>query len=168
MPHPLIRKMVGLGVSFSFVLLSAVSSFAGTINYYYDAVDRVKYVQYPDGKVITYIYDNVGNRKTKIVTTGFPSFSITFDKDGRTDIGIWRPSTGYWWILGSMDNAEVTFPWGSPTDIVVPGDYDGDGIVDYAIWRPSTGQWWIYRSSDNAVSAFAWGSPGDVPVKSLY
>jgi Tol biopolymer transport system component len=91
-----------------------------------------------------------------------------FDGDLKTDIAIWRPSTGQWWIQRSSDNAVVSIPWGSPTDNIVPGDYNGDGKTDAAIWRPSTGVWWIQRSSDNAVVSIPWGSPTDNSVPGDY
>ncbi len=91
-----------------------------------------------------------------------------FDGDGATDVAVWRPSTGEWWIRRSLDNSVVSIVWGSPTDETVPGDYDGDGKTDAAIWRPSTGQWWIRRSLDNTVFSIAWGSPTDKTVPGDY
>ena len=26
-----------------------------------------------------------------------------YDGDGKTDIAVWRPSEGYWWIINSSD-----------------------------------------------------------------
>ena len=63
------------------------------------------------------------------------------DGDGRADIGVFRPSSGFWWGLSSSTNYSTygSVQWGGPGDIPVPGDYDGDGKTDIAIWRPSTG-----------------------------
>ena len=58
--------------------------------------------------------------------------------DGKMDIGVWRPSTGFWYILRSEDFLLYGFPFGLDGDIPVPGDYDGDGKTDAAVFRPST------------------------------
>ncbi len=59
-----------------------------------------------------------------------------YDGDGKTDIAVWRPGDGNWYIMNS--NWTVTVQqWGPGSlDIPVPGDYDGDGKTDIAVWRP--------------------------------
>ena len=63
-----------------------------------------------------------------------------YDGDGKTDIAVWRPGDGVWYILQSSDGYDRSlfkaYKWGDPTDIPVPGDYDGDGKTDIAVWRP--------------------------------
>ena len=81
-----------------------------------------------------------------------------FDGDGDSDIGVWRPSTGKWFIK------DQTSPlWGASGDIPVPEDYDGDGDSDIAVWRPSNGTWYI-----QGQSAIAWGVSTDIPVPGDY
>jgi len=77
-----------------------------------------------------------------------------YNGDGRSDLAVWRPSTGTWWVHGV-----VTAQWGKPGDVPVAGDFNGDGRTDLAVWRPSTGVWWIH-----GIGAIQWGKPGDVPV----
>ncbi|MBN2408312.1 MAG: SBBP repeat-containing protein [Candidatus Aminicenantes bacterium] len=84
--------------------------------------------------------------------------SHDYDGDGASDIAVWRPSGGVWYLRG-IDNDR----WGQVNDIPVPGDYNGDGFTDIAIWRPSDGIWYL-RGIDNDQ----WGQVGDLPVPQDY
>lgn len=79
-----------------------------------------------------------------------------FDGDGKSDISVFRPSNGFWYISKSSDGFS-SVQWGQATDTPVPGDYDGDGKTDLTVYRPGNfspstiayGNWYILRSSDN-------------------
>jgi FG-GAP-like repeat len=87
-----------------------------------------------------------------------------FDGSGKTDLTVWRPSEGNWWVnLNSAAPIRIT-QWGSPGDVPVAGDFDGDGMSDYAVWRPSEGNWYIIFSSTGQQSIRQWGLPGDIPL----
>jgi Tol biopolymer transport system component len=81
-----------------------------------------------------------------------------FDGDGDTDVAVFRPAAGVWFVQGGP-----TVAWGANGDLPVPGDYDGDGDTDIAVFRPSTGTWFIQGGP-----ALAWGTSGDVPVPGDY
>jgi len=81
-----------------------------------------------------------------------------FDGNGTSDISVFRPSDGKWFIK------DIAFHrWGALGDIPVPGDYNGDGTTDIAVWRPSNGKWYI-----KGIAVQAWGTTGDTPVPGDY
>jgi hypothetical protein len=99
----------------------------------------------------------VGCRFTGLIPT------IDFDGDTKTDFAVFRPSTGYWWILNSSDGSYAGTSFGANGDVPVPGDYDGDAKTDLAVFRPSNSTWYILGSTSGFV-ATAYGSGGDLPV----
>ncbi len=91
-----------------------------------------------------------------------------FDGDDKSDIAIWRPSEGVWFIIPTATSTPYTVNYGVAGDKLVPGDYDGDGKTDLAIWRPSNGTWYITKSSDGSQTAKPYGVSTDTPVPGDY
>ena len=99
-----------------------------------------------------------------------------YDGDHITDVAVFRPSTGYWYIMRSSfptsRAGKLSIRWGLPTDVPVPGDYDGDGKADIGVWRPSTGHWYVLLSSRgysmNSYLDVQWGYPTDRPMPGDY
>ena len=90
-----------------------------------------------------------------------------FDGDGKTDISVFRPDTGEWFIAGSLGPTYEVYQFGTATDILTPGDYDGDGKTDLAIFRPGEGTWY-FRTKGGQFSSKAFGAAGDIPVPADY
>jgi len=89
-----------------------------------------------------------------------------FDGDGKSDISVWRPDTGVWYIINSSNSSYSILNFGLATDVLAPGDYDGDGKTDFAVWRPDTGVWHLYSRS--IYRSFTFGANGDIPVPADY
>jgi glucose/arabinose dehydrogenase/PKD repeat protein len=89
-----------------------------------------------------------------------------FDGDGKTDFGVYRPSSGQWWVVGSGTPVPMR-NWGVSTDVPVPADYDGDRNADAAVWRPANGTWYVLGSG-TPVGPRQWGVQGDSPVPADY
>jgi len=96
------------------------------------------------------------------------ALSADFNRDFRSDLGFFRPTTGEWRVTLSGGAAALQFTWGRDGDIPLPGDYDGDGRADVAVFRPSTGVWYIVRSSSGAGVSMTWGRAGDIPAVGDY
>ena len=94
-----------------------------------------------------------------------------FDGDGKTDLSVFRPSEGNWYLNRSTAGFAV-IGWGISTDVLVPGDYDGDGKADTAVFRananPAQPDFYILNSNGFTVSGVSWGVAGDVPVVADY
>ena len=92
-----------------------------------------------------------------------------FDGDGKTDIGIFRPtSASEWWIQRSSNNSVYAAQFGASGDVISPADFTGDGKADIAFFRPSMGQWFVLRSEDSTFYAFPFGAAGDVAAPADY
>jgi hypothetical protein len=91
-----------------------------------------------------------------------------FDGDRKTDITVFRPSTGTWYTRYTGTPTSTALVWGGGTDTPVPADYDGDGLTDIAVFRPSTGTWYIRYSTTPTSAALVWGGGTDIPVPGDY
>ncbi|HEX8735760.1 MAG TPA: FG-GAP-like repeat-containing protein [Pyrinomonadaceae bacterium] len=84
-----------------------------------------------------------------------------FDGDGKSDLSVFRPSNGSWYIINSGSDSFTGFQFGTVGDRIVPADYDGDGRTDAAVYRGGT--WYLNRSSAG-FTGVQFGLPDDIPA----
>jgi hypothetical protein len=135
-----------------------------------------------NGTVAYAVLPNPGGARRGSMTIAGQSFTVlqashegarvNFDGDRKTDITVFRPSSGTWFMLTSSSGfvGGLGYAWGASTDVPVPADYDGDGTTDIAVYRPSTGHWFILKSSTTFTTwdTYQWGTAGDVPLPGDY
>lgn len=107
-----IHKAAIVFTAFAVVLISAIASFAETINYTYDEMLQLTKTQYGDGTTVEYIYDNLGNRLVK--TTALPGapannppISVSNPAPASAATGIVTSTTLSWTGGGDPDTSDT-------------------------------------------------------------
>lgn len=103
-----------------------------------------------------------------LMNTNVTPAIFDFDGDGRTDISVFRPSSGIWYRINSYFNQFRATAWGTNGDVIVPSDFDGDFRTDIAVFRPDSGVWYVFKSSNNSFLVSAFGTQGDIAVPGDY
>lgn len=167
-----IRYGLFIGVALSILLFASLAkSYAETVEYIYDELNRLKRVEYGDGSVIEYTYDKAGNRLA-ILDTRPPQGSITVPTS--------TSSTNITLTLSCTDNVactEMQFsndgsswselePYNTTTAwTLICGD--GQKIV-YVKFKDAAGNWSATYQANVVLDTGCVGSPGLVKVGDDY
>lgn len=110
-----------------------------------------------------YSRDQVSNHTTTWGSCLSANSACAFDFDGdrRADIGVYRPSTGVWYLARSTAGF-YGMQFGQPGDKPIAADYDGDGRADLAVYR--NGVWFRFLSTSNTFDGIGFGLPTDIPA----
>jgi hypothetical protein len=92
-----------------------------------------------------------------------PKARFDFDGDGKSDLAVYRPSDGIWYLNQSSAGFGYR-QWGFSTDRIAAADADRDGKTDVAVFRD--GAW--HALTNNGVHYYmCLGAPGDQPLVGL-
>jgi hypothetical protein len=95
--------------------------------------------------------------------------------EGRTRIGVFRPSLGQWFLdisgTGGQYNSSTTLEgqFGARGDVPVVGDWTGNGVTKVGVFRPSESKWYLDLTGTAQYSAAttltgSCGISSDIPI----
>ena len=98
--------------------------------------------------------------------------------DGVTKVGLYRPSTGQWFLDRNGDRSWdgcrrdlCISEFGTAEDLPVTGDWNGAGRSKIGVFRPQTGEWLLDLNGNNQWDGCGidlcltdFGDVGDIPV----
>lgn len=144
-------------------------SFANFPNNIWNNHQRIKQWQAPHNETWGGVTFNIDGNIADGPVAGIPvprNKVADFDGDGKTDVSVFRPATGQWFISGTLGPTYNVYEYGVDGDILEPGDYDGDGKTDLVVFRPSDSTW--YLRMKGAFNVRQYGEPGDIPAPADY
>jgi hypothetical protein len=86
-------------------------------------------------------------------------------------LAVFEVRSGNWTLVpagGDPSKDRVTFQFGRPGDILVPGDYDGDGVDEVVVWRRSDTTWYRRDPATGTITSWIFGSPTGIPLPADY
>jgi hypothetical protein len=97
---------------------------------------------------------------------------------GTTQLGLFRPSTGEWFLNRNGNRAwngckkdTCITSFGQAGDLPVIGDWNGTGISKIGVFRPTTGEWFLDLDGDGKwdgptadLYVTGYGEAGEIPI----
>jgi subtilisin family serine protease len=129
-------------------------------------------IQNASGGMLWHVYQSTAGYKTFNFGVFEDDIAVPayYDADSKTDIAVWRNSTGTFYILRSQDNTFQAVQFGASGDNpIVTQDFDGDGRADFAVTRKASGKlFWYILGTSAGFRAVQFGDATDRPVRGDY
>jgi hypothetical protein len=79
---------------------------------------------------------------------GYIPAPADYDGDGTTDVAVYNPTTGVWYVLYSGGAAPAMFIWGNSACDPLANDVDGDGSKEFTVYHygsatPAEADWFM-------------------------
>ncbi|MFA6363344.1 beta strand repeat-containing protein [Methanoregula sp.] len=138
--------------------------------YTYLAVPTVStaYGTFRNSNGIWYLTDTNGTLTKSVAFGKTGDIPVVGDWNGagKTEIGVFRPSTGTWYLDYNGDGTVgKTVTFGKSGDTPVVGDWNKAGHSEIGVFRPSTSTWYVNYNFDGTVDKqVKFGKTGDAPV----
>ena len=100
--------------------------------------------------------------------SGTHNVALDFDGDRISDLAVYWPSSGGWYVRASSADTLRIDRWGWQTASPVAADYDGDGRADLAVYNAQGGKWFLLLSANGTARHLAWGWSTARPVPADY
>ncbi len=112
--------------------ITSVTSSAGTTTYVYDALEQLIKETRPDGTVIEYSYDAVGNRLTMKETKGGTTFTSTYTYDDADQLTAVNGTSYTYDANGNLTNdGNRTYVYDAENRLIAVKDSDGNTIASF-------------------------------------
>jgi len=94
--------------------------------------------------------------------------TLDFDGDGKSDLAVFHPETGTWYVRNSGDVSLTTRVWGTTADLPASEDFDGDDRWDYMTFKQAGGLWRFLAADGSTQSVAQFGYEATVSVPGDY
>jgi hypothetical protein len=92
-----------------------------------------------------------------------------WDGNGTASLGVFRASTGTWYLTNDNKTVAYTFRFGQPGDIGLVGDWNGNGTTSVGVYRPSTETFFLTNGTTGHIdSKLKFGNRGDEPLVGVW
>ncbi|HMP73388.1 MAG TPA: FG-GAP-like repeat-containing protein [Kiritimatiellia bacterium] len=112
-------------------------------------------------------YADFGQFFSRLIELVAPAVRNDFDRDGWSDLAVYRPFTGEWAIQHTEASFSL-FRFNRRGGVPVAGDFDGDSFADPAVYHGRSGTWRIHLSSTGEEVERQWGWKEAQPVPGDY
>ena len=160
----------------AFLFINAISAFAGNLNYYYDAGNRLTYIDdQATGKRIAYKYDESGNRIQSIISDQKGVVTVDSNPDSvnapwtLTGPNSFSASNNGDAVVGYLDPGNYIITWGDVTGWIKPVSETknlvaGNSITFTGTYQPSSGTITIDPSPDSLTAPWIMTGPESFSV----